>query len=285
MSVKNQIVSLPRGLNVHVEHQVSNPEFETIIMVNGALSTTASFNHTVKFLKERFNTLCFDLPYSGQSKPLNPPNTIITKEDEVEILGYLIDYFSPQFLISISWGGVAALLALAQKRTSVRRAIIGSFSPFLNPAMLDYISDARDFIVAGENNKAAKLLNDTVGKYLPRIMKLHNYRYLSRLPNEEAQQASFHIEQILTLQPARYLKKLQQIDADTDVLFVNGECDEYTSAVDVKFVAPYLKHARFATVSGAGHFLDLEGRQALAATRELIFDFFETPECNDFAAA
>ncbi|MDB6063668.1 MAG: alpha/beta hydrolase [Verrucomicrobiaceae bacterium] len=278
MGLKKLNVPLPNGLTVYVEHQITNPELETIILINGALSTTTSFNHTVKFLKGRFNTLCFDLPYSGQSKPLNSQNVIITKDDEVEILCYLINFFNPDYLISISWGGVAALLALAQKRSSVKRAIIGSFSPFLNPAMLDYISAARDFIIAGDNSKAARLLNDTVGKFLPRMVRLYNYRYLSRLPEQEMQQVSFHIEQILALQPGRYLQKLQHIE--TEVMFINGELDEYTSAADVKFVAPYLKHASFATVAGAGHFLDLEGRAAQIATRKLIFDYFD-PAANE----
>lgn len=285
MKIQKIVVPLPSGLNVYVERQISNINFETIILVNGALSTTTSFNHTVKFLKEGFNTICFDLPYSGQSKPLNPETTIITKDDEVEILSYLIDYFRPERLISISWGGVAALLALAHKKTSVSHAIIGSFSPFLNPAMLDYISDARDFINTGHHHKAALLLNNTVGKFLPRMVKLYNYRYLSKLPDKEMQQVSFHIDQILNLQPGRYLQKLQQITPDTEILFVNGDLDEYTSAVDVKFVAPYLKHARFATVPDAGHFLDLEGPRAQKATRKLIFDFFEPSEEEIFSGA
>lgn len=283
MGIEKLIVPLPGGLKVYVEHQIADPDFETIIMVNGALSTTASFSHTVKFLKSRYNTLCFDLPYSGQSKPHNPPNMIITKDDEVDILSHLIDRFRPEFLISISWGGVAALLSLARHRSSIKRAIIGSFSPFLNPVMFDYISSARDFIIAGENHKAAQLLNDTVGKFLPRMVRVYNYRYLTRLSNEEVQQVSFHVEQILALQPARYLQELQRINID--VLFANGELDEYTSAFDVKFVAPYLKRARFATVPGAGHFLDLEGRAPQLATRQLIFDYFDPVGSEDFATA
>ena len=55
--------------------------------------------------------------------------------------------------------------------------------------MVDYVTRARDHIAAGENLKAAQLLNDTVGRYLPRIMKLYNYRYLTRLPRDEQDQA------------------------------------------------------------------------------------------------
>lgn len=282
MAINKLIVPTPSGHNIYVEHQISNPDFETVILINGALSTTTAFSHTVKYLQDDFNTLCFDLPYSGQSRPHNPRDRIITKDDEVDILSYLMDYFRPDFLISISWGGLAGLLALARQKTSVKRAFIASFSPFLNPAMYEYVSGARDLIAAGENAKAARLLNDTVGKYLPRIVKFYNYRYLSTLSNEEFQQVHFHIEQILSLQPARYLREMQKIDID--LLFCNGMLDEYTTAADVKFVAPYLQRPQFATVAGAGHFLDLEGREPQVATRELIFDFF-APFQNKILAA
>jgi rhamnosyltransferase subunit A len=272
MDIEKIVVQTPQGHNIYVEHQTADPSFDTVIMVNGAMSTTAAFNHTVKYLKDGFNTLCFDLPFSGQSRPLNPRHEIITKDDEVEILSFLIDHFQPAFLLSISWGGLASLLALARKKTSIKRAVIASFSPFLNPAMYEYILEARNLIAAGENSKAAKLLNDTVGKYMPRLGKFYNYRYLSALPNQEFQQVFFHIEQILSLQPALHLREMQNIDID--VLFVNGTLDEYTTAADVKFVAPYLQRAHFATVNNAGHFLDLEGRQQQAEMRELMFDFY-----------
>jgi rhamnosyltransferase subunit A len=279
MAVEKIIVQTPSGHNIYVEHQIANPDFDTIILVNGALSTTTAFSHTVKYLQHGFNTLCFDLPYSGQSRPHNPRDRIVTKDDEVEILSYLIEYFRPEYLISISWGGVAALLALARYKTnSIKRAIIASFSPFLNPAMYEYVTGARDLIAAGENAKAARLLNDTVGKYLPRIVKFYNYRYISTLSQDEFQQVYFHIEQILALQPGRYLRETENID--TDLLFINGTSDEYTTATEVKFMAPYLKQAQFATVANAGHFLDLEGRQQQADTRDLIFEFFE-PFQND----
>ncbi len=283
MSKHAEVIGLRNGFQIYVEHQISSPKFPTILMVNGALSTTTSFNHTIKFLKSGFNTICFDLPYSGESRAHNTSGRIVTKDDEVDILGLLAERYMPEYLISISWGGVAALLMLARKKTSISRAIIGSFSPFLNPAMIEYISSARDFIGQEKYGDAARLLNDTVGKYLPRMLKLYNYRYLSRLPKAEMQQVRFHIEQILNLQPGTYLAELQNIRADT--LFVNGDRDEYTSAVDVKFLAPYVRAAQFATVSGAGHFLDLEGSHAQNATRDIIFGFLPTPAFSNLAAA
>ncbi|WP_230323874.1 alpha/beta fold hydrolase, partial [Burkholderia pseudomallei] len=168
MPIEKQVVALPSGLKVHVERHVFDPAFETVILVNGALATTASFGQTIRYLGERVNAVCFDLPYAGQSRQHNPGEYILTKDDEVEILLHLAERFEPSLLLSVSWGGVASLFALARGCASVRRAVIASFSPFLNDAMTDYVTRARDHIAAGENLKAAQLLNDTVGRYLPR---------------------------------------------------------------------------------------------------------------------
>ncbi|MDN7676764.1 alpha/beta hydrolase [Burkholderia oklahomensis] len=272
MPIEKQVVALPNGLKVHVERHVFDPAFETVILVNGALATTASFGQTIRYLGERLNAVCFDLPYAGQSRQHNPGEYILTKDDEVEILLYLAARFAPSYLLSVSWGGVASLFALARGCASVRRAVIASFSPFLNDAMTDYVTRARDHIAAGENLKAAQLLNDTVGRYLPRIMKLYNYRYLTKLPRKEQDQVAFHVDQILSMQPEQYLPEFRNIGCD--VKFVNGELDEYTTSSDVRRLGAYVRRAEFATIRQAGHFLDLEGRQQQEQVRSTILSFF-----------
>jgi rhamnosyltransferase subunit A len=173
----------------------------------------------------------------------------------------------------VSWGGLASLLALARQPASVERAVIGSFSPFLNDAMVAYVTRARDFLRTGENLQAAQLLNDTVGTHLPRILKLQNFRYLTSLPKEEQSQVAFHVNQILALRPETYLDKLASIRCR--VKFINGELDEYTTSEDIRTLARYVMHAHFATVPNTGHFLELEGRAQAACMREAILDFFD----------
>jgi rhamnosyltransferase subunit A len=272
MYVEKNIVKLHNYLKVHVERHVFDTKRESVILVNGALATTASFGQTIKYLGERYNLICFDLPYAGQSKQHNRAGFLLTKEDEVEILLHLIQHFEPKYLYSVSWGGLASLLALARQPASVERAVIGSFSPFLNDAMVAYVTRARDLLGTGENLQAAQLLNDTVGKHLPRILKLLNFRYLTSLPKEEQSQVAFHVDQILALSPETYLDKLANIRCR--VKFINGELDEYTTAKDIRMLARYVAHAHFATVPNTGHFLELEGRAQAACMREAILDFF-----------
>ncbi len=279
MPIEKQVVPLPSGLNVYVEHHVHDPSFETVILINGALATTASFGQTVRYLGERLNAICFDLPYAGQSRQHNPGKFVLTKDDEVGILLHLAEHFRPSYLLSVSWGGVASLFALSRGCTSVRRAVVASFSPFLNDAMIDYVTRARDHIAAGENLHAAQLLNDTVGRYLPRIMKLYNYRYLTRLPRDEQDQVAFHVNQILEMQPERYLDEFSRIRCG--VKFINGELDEYTTPNDVRRLGGYVRQAEFETIRKAGHFLDLEGRQQQENVRAAILGYF----CDGRSAA
>lgn len=272
MPIEKQVVPLPNGLQVYVEHHVYDPSFETVILINGALATTASFGQTVRYLGERLNSICFDLPYAGQSRQHNPGKFVLTKDDEVEILLHLSEHFRPSYLLSVSWGGVASLFALSRGCTSIRRAVVASFSPFLNDAMVDYVTRARDHIAAGENLHAAQLLNDTVGRYLPRIMKLYNYRYLTKLPRDEQDQVAFHVNQILEMKPEAYLDEFTRIQCG--VKFINGELDEYTTPADVRRLGSYVRRAEFETIGKAGHFLDLEGRQQQENVRAAILGYF-----------
>lgn len=272
MSVVKIVVHLPNSLCVQVEQHIFDVARKSVILVNGALATAASFGQTIKYLGERYNVICFDLPYAGQSRQHNRGGCLLTKDDEAEILLHLINRFEPSYLYSVSWGGLAALLALSRCPASIEGAVIGSFSPFLNHAMVAYVTQARDLLNSGEHLQAAQLLNDTVGKHLPRILKLLNYRYLTGLPKEDQSRVAFHTEQILALRPETYLDKLNTIRCR--LKFLNGELDEYTTANDIRALARYVMHAEFATVPNTGHFLELEGRVQAASVREEILDFF-----------
>lgn len=281
MKATTELVSIGEHV-VHVELYQRPSNTESIIMVNGALATTASFTNCVKYLQDDLNVILFDLPFAGQSKPHNPAGGIITKDDEVNILLALIDHFQPDSMLSVSWGGYAAMMALAQSPASIKRAVLASFSTQLNEPMLNYIHQARHNIQIGDVKNAANLLNGEVGKYLPRLLKYINYRHLSRLDKQELSQVCFHIEQILSLNDNDYEKLLGNIKIPT--LFVNGELDEYTTPEDVRDVARYMPQCSFKTVSNTGHFLDLEHYKARTAMEIILRGFLSLSERKSQAA-
>src|SRR3982074_886621 len=97
------VITLFGRYSVYVDYHKKEGANKTAVMVNGALATTTSFSQTIRNLKDHVNIILFDLPFAGRSREHNTSNTVLTKDDEVEILLYLIDRFNVNYLISASW--------------------------------------------------------------------------------------------------------------------------------------------------------------------------------------
>jgi rhamnosyltransferase subunit A len=261
MTLETGLVTVSGKYAVHCEYHKKEGANKTTIMVNGALATTTSFSQSIRNLKDHANIVLFDLPFAGRSREHNTTaHGLLHKDDEVEILLNLIDHFKVNFVISASWGGVSTLLSLARRPSTVEKAVVFSFSPIINDAMHNYMSGARRFLCDQDIQSGAQLLNSTVGKYLPRLLKAHNYQYLlSMVPGNE-EQIMFHIDQIFALDQSNYVDDFAAIDVP--VLFINGALDEYTTAEDVRSLAKHIRYSQFAVIPEAGHFLDLESSQA-----------------------
>jgi rhamnosyltransferase subunit A len=264
MDLETSVIPVCGGYSVHCEYYKREGASKTVIMVNGALATTTSFSQTIRNLKDHVNIILFDLPFAGRSREHNTGSRVLTKEDEVEILLYLIDRFKVNYLISASWGGVSSLLSLTKRPPSIEKAVIMSFSPVINSAMHDYMTNARRYLCERNIEGGAHLLNNTVGKYLPSLLKLHNHQYLLSMVRGNEHQIMFHIDQIFELDQDQYVSRFA--DIDVPVMFINGALDEYTTTEDVRSLAAHIRHSQFAVVPDAGHFLDLESKRARRAT-------------------
>ncbi|MFM2481373.1 alpha/beta fold hydrolase [Celerinatantimonas sp. YJH-8] len=258
--------------NIYVECYYSPMAKESAILVNGAMSTTASFSATVRNLKDKMNLILFDLPFIGNSAPHNPGLKLITKKDEVAILEELIEHYQPDNLISVSWGGLASLMTLSHRPSSIKRAVITAFSTRLNKAMYSYVIRAKALMENHQFEASSELLNQEIGKYLPRALKRVNYRHLCQLSEETYAQVIFHIEQIMKLDHQDYVSMFDKIDIP--LLFINGEKDEYTTLEDIKVMGDYLKNCRFCGIPQAGHFLDLESKESSEAVGRELLTFF-----------
>ena len=268
------VVDIHGTYKVHTEFYFSPSARKTIILVNGSLSTTAAFAQTVKYLNTQFNVVLYDQPYSGQSKPHNIHNQPLTKEDEARILLELIEHFKADYLQSFSWGGVAAMLALAQRPPRIEKAVIASFSPLINAPMLDYLQKGMATLQAVDGVGLGHLVNNTIGKHLPSLFKRFNHRHISSLDDHEYRQMHAHIDQVVHLETHCDMECLAGIDIP--VLFVNGEHDEYTSAQDVRVFAEHLNDCKFAIIDNAGHFLDMEHKAAWQQSSEVLLGFLQS---------
>jgi pimeloyl-ACP methyl ester carboxylesterase len=257
--------------SIYFEYHKNDGAAKTAIMVNGALATTTSFSQSIRNLKDHVNIVLFDLPFAGRSREHNPSNSVLTKNDEVELLLHLIERFKVNYLVSASWGGVSSLLSLARRPPTIEKAVILSFSPVINDAMHNYMVNARRFLCEQDIPSGAQLLNSTVGKYLPRLLKAHNYQYLLSMVQGNERQIMFHIDQIFQLDQSQYVNRFAAIEVP--VLFINGALDEYTTTEDVRSLAQHIKYSQFAVIPEAGHFLDLESTHARRATGEIKRSF------------
>ncbi|WP_187670255.1 alpha/beta fold hydrolase [Zestomonas carbonaria] len=270
----------PETAVVHVHSQYVHTEFyscptarKTIILVNGSLATTASFAQTVKYLQKQFNVVLYDQPYSGQSKPYNHHAQPISKEDEAQILLGLIEHFQVNYLMSFSWGGVASLLALAQQPERIEKAVISSFSPLLNEAMLDYLGKGVRYLQSIDRENVGRLVNDTIGKHLPSLFKRYNYRHISSLAEHEYRQMHAHIHKVVNLDSHCQLECLSNIEIP--LLFINGDRDEYTTPEDARLFARHVNDCQFATIENAGHFLDMEHKHAWLQMQHTLLGFLQ----------
>ncbi|WP_312230047.1 alpha/beta hydrolase [Pseudomonas sp.] len=267
------VIDVHRTYKVHTEFHANPSAQKTIILVNGSLATTASFAQTVKYLATQFNVVLFDQPYAGQSRAHNRNDHCITKEDEAAILLELIDHYRAQYLMSFSWGGIASMLALSKRPPPLEKAIFASFSPILNEPMLDYLGRALVCLSREDGDKVGHLINTTIGKHLPSLFKRYNHKHTSRLSAHEYRQMNAHVHQVLRMQAHCHLDRLGGIDIP--LLFINGELDEYTSVADARLMAHYINDCHFATVSNAGHFIDMEHKSAWLQTQNALLAFLQ----------
>ncbi|VDZ62156.1 Alpha/beta hydrolase family [Serratia odorifera] len=116
---------------VYVERYIYPGVTESVICVNGALSTTLAFRNCVKNFKNRVNVILFDLPFIGKSRPHNRLSRPLPKSEEVGDLAHPeSNNISHRIFFSVSWGGLAALMALSARPSSIRKS---GRRFFLNP--------------------------------------------------------------------------------------------------------------------------------------------------------
>jgi rhamnosyltransferase subunit A len=261
---------------IHTEFHPNEQAQDTIILVNGALGTTAAFTQTIKYLREHLNIVAYDLPFGGKSKPHNRLDHLITQDEEVEILLALVEHFQCAHLLAVSWGSVAALLGLARRPSGVKSGIVVSFSPVVNARFRAYMEELRALLKTPDGRaRAGHVVNDSVGKYLPRLIRNSNFRHIENLSDVEYQQIELYIDQVIMLDTYRYVERCASIEVP--LLFVNGSLDEYATPEDARTIARYVPTSQFAVIEGAGHFLDLESREARARTRAAILSFLGAP--------
>lgn len=271
MYAEKAVVRVHGDLKVQTRFYPHPSSHSTIILVNGSLATCVSFNPALRFLSTLFNVVLYDQPYSGASRVHNRSLAMLDTEDEALILLDLIEYFRADHVMSFSWGGIATLLALAQRPERIQRAVISSFSPFLNGPMLDYLQRGQEYMAACDRHRIAALVNETLGAHLPPMFKRCNFRHISTLEVHEYAQTLHHIRQVLQLDTHRYMQCVANVDVP--LLFLNGELDEYTTPTDALYFADLARRSEYVKIRNTGHFLETEHQTAWQDVRLAVERF------------
>lgn len=265
------VLDLQGQFRVYTEFYRADAAEKTIVMVNGSLATTASFTQTLGNLHPQFNVVLYDQPYAGKSKAHNLHAKPLDKETEGQILLELIDHFNAEHILSFSWGGAATLIALAHRPKRIEKAVISSFSPIINPPMHDYLVRGQHHFGTVNRYEIGTLINTTLGQHLPSLFKRFNHKHVSSLDLHEYAQMHHHISHVLSADPQNPLKTVNRINVP--VLFMNGEWDAYTTASDARLFSHYIRDCHFTTIKSAGHFLDMEHRNACLDSRNALRNF------------
>ena len=273
MRAHTAILEVSRRFKVHTEFYYNPAASRTILLVNGSLSTTTAFAHTLKYLLTEFNVVLYDQPYAGLSKAQNEHSRPLTSETEAAILLELIEHFHASLLLSFSWGGLPSLLALAQRPALIEKAVIASFTPVINAPMREYLEQGLQLFASYERDRIASLVNDSLGRHLPSLFKRYNQRHISELDSHEYAQMHFHIQRVLSAATNCYTDHCRKIDIP--LLFINGALDTHTSAKDALGFAKLVRDSQFRTIDCAGHFLDMEHKNALQQMRHELLDFLK----------
>jgi len=273
MRAHTAILEINRRHKIHTEFYYNPAASQTILLVNGSLSTTAAFAQTLKYLLSKFNVVLYDQPYAGGSKAHNEHTQPLESEEEAAILLSLIEHFQASLLMSFSWGGLPCLLALAQRPPLIEKAVIASFTPRINEAMRDYLQQGLHLFANNERSKIANLVNDNLGQHLPTLFKRFNHRHISNLDEHEYAQMLFNIRRVLLADNLCYTKPCRNIDIP--LLFINGQLDRHTSPADARGFADLVPNSQFRTLANAGHFLDMEHKQAWEQMRHELLAFLK----------
>jgi rhamnosyltransferase subunit A len=274
------VIETPGGYCVQVEKIIRghSPAAKSVLFVNGALASSRSFRWALAGLPNH-NLIFYDLPHIGASKPFNRDTKIITPNTEVAILRHLIDRYAPNHLASMSWGGFAALLSLAEGPASVEKALIGSFSNRITDEMRVLLLQLDHLMAHRRYDECAQLVNETLGKHLPKGLKRLNFAHLMSMGEDEREYILLHIKRMLQYDTLRISFDIKNIRAE--LLFINGERDVYTAWSHVNEFARSQARSRTVVIPEAGHFLTAENPASARKIARLANSFFETASLGD----
>jgi rhamnosyltransferase subunit A len=280
MSIKHKAVaenvSVAGCLSVYVERIIREPLQErrpSIIFVNGAMATTRSYRWAVGMLSD-FDLVLYDPPNVGQSSGrLEDSSSGVSLELEAKVLAELNDIYRPDYLVSLSWGGVSAIQLLASQPANLKKAVLASLTDRLTPPMIQCVTAVRECLDSGKVHDAIDVFAGTLGSTLSGLVQRAHTRYFRTRVGDPREVEYFRrlCELVSTLDVEKMREQARRVRCEC--LLVNGALDEYTPAADAKHLAELIPNSRCCVVEGVGHFLAVESEAAYRSLQREVTVF------------
>lgn len=249
----------------------------TLLCIPGMLGNSGGFRWAEREMRDH-DILTFDFIDHWKLNEYMQTHGFDLEPLDVRFIRHLLDVFQPEYVLAQSWGGFAALQALASGGSSVEKACIACFATRRSDEFKMMSDHVQKLLAAGERDRASEVFVATVGERLPRHQQRVHDQYLRGMSEENVDYTLRHLAYV------DWLEKQQDIDAErffatlkqttAEMMFVNGDQDRFTSADEVKRLHTIFPEARFEIIEGAGHFIVHEGRDYLRQIVNLFKDFY-----------
>lgn len=249
-------------------------EGPTLVLVNGAQQTTASWRDFAERADGTLRLVTFDFPGVGRSQIVSG-DPYLSFEEQIAVVTHVIEQYGDDVvsLFGASWGGLIAAAAAARLGERVDRLLLGSFGVRPNAALVDLVEASRGMFAEGRSEEVGRMMTEVFGAGLPEEFK-QRIALQFRVMDDVAIKALLrHADFVTGIVDAGREIDFGAITAET--LIVNGERDTIIDLSDLDAIVEVVPDCRAIVVPGAGHFLHQEvGHEHVC---DLYLDFLTAP--------
>lgn len=231
-----------------------NSSLPKLMILNGIMMSTASWEPFVENLTENFQVIRVDFFDQGHSTKL--PGENYTQDIQVDLLKALLDNLKIKKvnLVGISYGGEVALIFACRHQQYLNRLALFNSSAYTNPLLKDI---GRSWIKAGKTRDGELYYKTTI----PIIYSASYYENkLEWMKNREkvlipvfSNPDFLDAMERLTLSAESFDVRDDLKNLETETLIITAEEDFLTPKKEQEYLVKHIKNSHWLTIPGVGH--------------------------------
>ena len=251
-----------------VPYRVYGTTGETIVCVNGAQQTMASWRSFVSCLKDTYRVIAFDFPGQGRGEILSGLPEI-TLQEQLHILQEVINAASDSkqvHLAGASWGSIIAAMYAATYPERVKKAVMSGFGLTVNQKLFELIKKGKKLAEENKKEELAGYLISEIGTQLPDTLKNAIVRQFKNMKEEQLLSLYSHSDFVNRTKQVDSIINLKNIQAET--LLIVGQNDTIVDKADVVRAAHIIPNCTFMVLENTGHFLHFENKNIMTIYKD-----------------